>query len=128
MKKNILLVDDEKIFHFLNAKIISLISPDSEVKSVSDGKEAIEYLRENTTNGLPVPDAMFVDLDMPNMNGFDFVRAFNALKSSIGKDVILTILTSSFDEKEKALAESLGVTHYISKPLTEDHVRKIIGS
>jgi CheY-like chemotaxis protein len=119
--KTVLLVDDDPIFHFLNSKIISISNVSCEVKSVHDGRQAIQLLKDGYT-----PQFIFLDLDMPHMNGFQFIEAFNNLSIPTKGNVTIVVLTSSETIEEQNRVSSMGVRHYLSKPLTEAAVRSIM--
>jgi CheY-like chemotaxis protein len=125
MKKNILLVDDESIFHFLNSKIITLSGVDCDIKSATDGKHALDMLNEHYLTSAQV-HFIFIDLDMPKMNGFQFITAFNQLTFTNKEKITLVVLSSSETEQEKELVQNLGVKHYLSKPLSEGNVKSLM--
>jgi CheY-like chemotaxis protein len=121
MKKRILLVDDDEIVHFINRKVIEHAGFDCDIHSASSAEEALRLISQT----LPKPDVIFVDLNMPKMNGFDFVRAFKKINpSEIGTRI--AILTSSNDQRDQDVATQLGVDFFISKPLTEETVAKVL--
>lgn len=125
MKKNFLLVDDDAMFLFLNAKVIELSGIDCMIKTASNGKEAMELVRRDYINSTLLPDIIFIDLTMPVMNGFEFIRAFQAMDLP-GKDqTLLVVVTSSLGEGDKAKVKDLGVNHFITKPLTVEDLIKI---
>lgn len=119
MKKKILLVDDDSIFHFLNSKIISLAKIDCDVLNAYDGLQAMKILQEGT-----VPDYIFLDLDMPHMSGYEFIEAFN--KSELKKkNIQIVVLTSSESESERKRVNDLGVKNYVAKPLSEQTLKDL---
>jgi CheY-like chemotaxis protein len=126
MRKNILLVDDEKVFHFVNSKVIALTGIDCEIQTASNGQEALVMINKFMSGSDSSPDYIFIDLNMPVMDGFEFVRVFQRMEFPHKERVTLIILTSSADERDKLKAIELGVSHFISKPLTEEDVSRII--
>lgn len=115
----ILLVDDERIFHFLSAKIFEVSGVHHEMHSAFDGKEALDKITEGLS-----PDFIFVDLDMPNVNGFQFIETY---KSKIDKPHSkIVVLTSSISESERQRVLALGADVYMSKPLSENDVRGLM--
>lgn len=124
--KKILIVDDDDVFHFMNRKMISIWNPDVHVTVAFNGLEALERLR--VTSPGDMPDLIFLDLDMPLMDGFQFVSVFNDM-SLPNKDTIrIVILSSSDDLGDKVKASSLGVTDFLSKPLTIDALNRLARS
>ena len=76
MKKNILLVDDDKIFNFLSEKTITSLGLANEINFAANGKQALEILDRCKKGQLQMPDIIFLDLDMPVMNGYEFLEEF----------------------------------------------------
>jgi CheY-like chemotaxis protein len=115
----ILLVDDERIFHFLTTKIFEVSGVIHEMHSAFDGKEALEKL----SSGL-APDFIFVDLDMPIVNGFQFIESYKKTVSESHPKII--VLSSSVSEDERKRVMALGADVYMSKPLSENDVRSLM--
>jgi CheY-like chemotaxis protein len=120
MKKKILLIDDESIFHYLNSKMISLSGIDCEIQSATNGAEALTLLKTFT------PDFIFIDLFMPLMDGFEFVRQFQKSDFPNLEKTTLIIMTSSTDAADVEKASALGIRNFTAKPLTVDGVRDLL--
>jgi CheY-like chemotaxis protein len=117
--KKILLIDDERIFHFLSTKIFEISGISCEIQSAFDGREGLKLLAEGAD-----PHYIFVDLDMPNINGFEFVEAYKKNWSHRASKVI--VLSSSVTEEERKRVLSLGADLYMSKPLREEDVTSLL--
>ncbi|HEY0742647.1 MAG TPA: response regulator [Chryseosolibacter sp.] len=117
--KKVLLVDDERIFHFLSTKIFEVSGADCEVHSAYDGNEAMQQLSDGLS-----PHFIFVDLDMPNMNGFQFIEAYK--QKYAAPHSTLVVLSSSVTEEERKRVLALGADVYLSKPLSENEVRTLL--
>jgi len=126
MKKNILLVDDDKIFNFLSEKNITALGLANEIHFAENGKEALEILQLYKEGKVQMPDIIFLDLDMPLMNGFEFIRAFRDLDIPNKHLITIVILTSSADPLDVAKSKELGIRYYINKPLTREEIKKLI--
>jgi CheY-like chemotaxis protein len=122
MKKKILLVDDEPISHFINIKAIEMAGIDSDIKTVSNGSEALEYLEEKAA----APDVIFLDIDMPVMDGFGFLRSFKEMEIENKDRVKIIILTSSFNHEDVEKAMSFGIETFLAKPLTRIDLSNIV--
>jgi CheY-like chemotaxis protein len=127
MKKNILLVDDDKIFNFLSEKTISSLGLANEVHFALNGKEALEMLLQYKRGELSKPDIIFLDLNMPIMNGYEFIEAFAAMDLPDKHLITIVILTSSADPRDLEMAKELGIKYYFNKPLSKDEIKKMIG-
>lgn len=123
MKKNVLLVDDDHIFNYLNQRIIQKMGFTDEIHSARNGQEAIELLNQYLTGTTALPDIIFLDLNMPVMDGFAFLEAFKRMNMPGKEKISIIIVTSSQDPKDIQRAKDLGVDHYLSKPITEEGIK-----
>jgi CheY-like chemotaxis protein len=126
MKKNILLVDDEQIFHFINIKVIEQSGIDCDIRTASNGSEALQLINGYLTGTVAAPDIIFLDLNMPVMDGFEFIRVFQQMEIPNKDMVTIVVLTSSMNTEDMKKAMSLGIQRFITKPLTEEDVSKIV--
>ena len=115
---NILLVDDDDICLFINRRVLELSGYCSSTNAASNGKKALEILNSTTTGAIPVPDIIFLDLDMPLMNGIAFLEAYQDLDYPYKDRIAIVLLTSSLLDTDRIYAMSLGVSHYLQKPFT----------
>lgn len=118
--KSIFLVDDSEAEQFLYKSIIEVFDPEVEVISAYDGQEAIELL----TNGTVIPDVILLDINMPRVNGFEFLDIYQ--KQFKDEHIVITMVTSSSQTSDKEKAMSYDVVHkYFEKPLTMDHLTEL---
>jgi CheY-like chemotaxis protein len=122
--KRVLVIDDTDIDRIITEKFIKLYKFAEEVISVNSAQKGLGYLAAQTNND-NLPDLIFLDLNMPVMNGFDFLDTYNNLPQGIRKKNIV-MLTSSLDDNDrnKALSNEY-VLKFISKPLTEAILKEI---
>lgn len=128
MKKlfNILLVDDDDIFIFLTRKMLQLTGRVDSVTVFRSGKEALEYLSENC-EGPGTPDVIFLDLNMPEMTGWEFLDEYQRYLQRCQHPPKLYIVSSSTAESDEARAmKTAGVSGYIPKPLHTEGVRSML--
>jgi CheY-like chemotaxis protein len=117
MKKKILLIDDDHIFHYLHSKVIALAGIEADIITAAHGLEGLEIITKMIENGEELPTEILVDLNMPSMNGFEFIRAINDFDFK-GKDQIkMIVVTSSVNEADKVIADQLGIKYFLTKPL-----------
>lgn len=127
MKKNIMLVDDDKIFNFLSEKTITSLGLANEVHFATNGKQALELLEDYRAGKIARPDIIFLDLNMPIMNGYQFIEAFANMELPDKHKITIVVLSSSADPNDVARTKQMGIRHYFSKPLSKDEIKKLIG-
>jgi YesN/AraC family two-component response regulator len=120
------LIDDDQVYTFGFKKLINLRGLNSRVINFRDGSQAITWLT-NPLNGHNLPDVIFLDINMPNMDGWDFMREFAEIKSQLGKKITIYMLSSSIDLNDIYRAKKItDVADYIFKPINEYQLNAII--
>lgn len=127
MKKNILLIDDDRIFNFLSEKTITSLGLANEIHFALNGEEALDLLELYKTGDLSKPDIIFVDLNMPVMDGFEFIETFRKMDLPDKDSITIVVLTSSADPSDISRAKRMGVKYYFNKPLSKEEIKKLIG-
>lgn len=124
---SILLVDDDEINNFISIKLIKKALDNTSISSCLNGKFAIDQLVElqnNTPESLP--DFILLDINMPIMNGWEFLDEYKRLElDPLGKTKIYIISSSVFsNDINKAKSYPL-VKNFISKPLSVDKIKEM---
>lgn len=120
----ILLVDDNEMTNFMHRVIIEKIGCTDKISIVENGEEALAYLT-NPQNA--TPDLIFLDINMPVMNGWEFLEEYQDLDDSKKAKIVLFMLTTSMNPSDKQKADSNGeVRGYINKPLSSSKIKTII--
>ncbi len=118
---SVFLVDDDKLFVFLTKKTINATKLVSDIKEFGDGEQAIEYLKEIAGNQDLLPDIILLDLSMPIMDGWAFLKEYVLLEPVIGKKIRVYIFTSSISPHDLERAKGIDVvTNFIVKPLEKE--------
>jgi CheY-like chemotaxis protein len=125
--KNILLIDDDPVFVYLMRRIINSTSYTCEINEFTDGELAINYLNGIRDKDELLPDLIFLDLSMPVMDGWEFLKEYSQLRPAIKKDITLFIVSSSISPKEVERAKTFrAVSDFLIKPLGKAKVIEII--
>ena len=125
--KSILLIDDNASSNFLHEVILDHMNCVEHVQTCLDGREGLEFLKTKRDGHYPRPDLIFVDLNMPVMDGWEFLKEYEQLEEAQKAVAPPILLTSSVNplHKEKALEEH-EIYEYIIKPLTGGTVKEIL--
>ncbi len=125
-KSNILLIDDDTIYLYIVNRIINSLSSDLEVSSFTDGEQAVKFLSLCTEENIELPEVIFLDINMPFLDGWGFLAEFKKLKPKIEENInIYMVSSSSMEEDMKRAAQFEELTGYIVKPLQEDKLIEI---
>ena len=122
---NVLLVEDDPITIMVCERIIKMTSFGENVRSCLNGKIALDYLISIRENGV-LPDIIFLDINMPVMNGWEFLLELEKQKAAFKKFPYIYLLSSTVDPEDFTKAKNfLLVKGFISKPLSKDALEKI---
>jgi response regulator RpfG family c-di-GMP phosphodiesterase len=126
---HILIIDDDEINNFIASRLIDKIPVKTKINTRLNGLEGINYIKSNLENQENLPDIIFLDINMPIMNGWEFLEEFEHIKNKINKNVYVNMLSSSVynDDITKAKTYST-VNKFISKPLTVEKIKELYSS
>lgn len=124
--KSIMLVDDDYTANYLHQELLMEMSVSHDIIVASNGFEALDKLHDLCRDNFEFPDVIFLDINMPGMNGFEFLEKFNEMYKERGCSAIVIMLTSSLNPADVKKALELEVKDYLSKPLEEEGVKKIL--
>lgn len=113
-----LLIDDSDIDLFIQRRFLEVYNFSHELLFYKSAKEALNWLRK--LNGDSAPDVIFLDLNMPEVDGFSFLKSFNDLPQTIVSKSRIVVLTSSNSVQDKDMAfQNKNVIQFITKPLKQ---------
>ena len=126
MKKSVLLVDDNNVDIFINRSVMTALGVVKEFHTAPNGQEALEIIKLYQDGLIEIPDVILLDLNMPVMDGFGFIQAFQSLNFPDKGKVLIIVLTSSSSTEDENRVKAMGIKHYLSKPLKQESVQAIL--
>jgi CheY-like chemotaxis protein len=120
------IVDDDPIYVYSLKKLIALRSFCSQVISFPNGADALQGLKDANASGLGLPQIVLLDINMPVMDGWDFLKEFEKLYPTLIAEVTLYMVSSSPDDRDVKRAMATGlVKNYMAKPMTLSRLAEI---
>lgn len=125
--QNACIVDDDDIFRFILEKHIQTQNLADKILKFENGEEAIQYIEQFSDVSEALPDVIFLDINMPVMNGWQFMNRIKNVLNNMTKTPTIYMVSSSVDsrdiEKSKQYHE---IKKYISKPIDKAEVMSLI--
>lgn len=122
----VMIIDDNKIDLYINSQAIIRSRFAQNILEYSSAVDALKYLRLHCNNLSLIPDVIFVDIYMPEMSGFEFMKAYDTLPETIKKHSKVYIISSSIDKQDinRAKADS-NIIAFHEKPLSRSFLETI---
>jgi CheY-like chemotaxis protein len=125
--KNVLLIDDSESDNFYHKRKISKLGITDNIKVTYSGEEALEYLITELNGEFPQPTLIFLDINMPGMNGWEFLEKYEELDIAHKGEIVLTMLSNSQDPRDISKGNNYkSLKGYYSKPLQDDYLEAIV--
>lgn len=133
MEKNckICFIDDDPIYKIFMKRVIEMnnLVPKINVTSFDDGDQAYNFINKNKQNPEELPDVILLDINMPVMDGFQFMEEYSKIKPKINKKITVFMVTSSIDPSDMKRSKKFPeISDYITKPVPLGKLKHIIGS
>jgi len=127
---NVFVVDDDKIFHFIIKKLLVTNNINVEPRFFENGLQAIEGIKSNLENEQAAPDLILLDINMPVLDGWQFLEEFKLLKNRIQKEITIFIISSSDNTVDRNRAKDFKdeIKDYYLKPITIDGLKSIFST
>lgn len=127
--KSVCIIDDDKVYTFGVKKIIKSHLPENDVITYENGKKALEGIKGMIDSGSELPDLILLDIDMPEMNGWDFLKEFDKIRSTVEKNIEIFVISSRVNTNTEDLYKiewDEKVSDFIKKPVQVEALKKIL--
>ncbi len=123
--KTLYVIDDDKIYHFLFKNLLKQNSIDVATFFFPNGMEALEHIKNADKDNLP--DLILLDVNMPIMNGWQFLEEYSKLMDGLPKHAEINMISSSNNEVDINKSRDFGniVSNYYLKPISKEDLSKI---
>ncbi|NDV16480.1 response regulator [Muricauda sp. TY007] len=124
---NVFVVDDDDIYQFTIGVTLKSIPAVRSTRTFSDGAEALEYIVVHQNDVDELPDIIFLDINMPILDGFQFMEEFIELLPKLNKSIKVYMVSSSMDPKDIKKADRIEeISDYLIKPLNSNDIKEIV--
>ncbi|MCK8524183.1 response regulator [Aquimarina sp. D1M17] len=126
--ESVCIIDDDSIYINLVSKIIEIKRLSESVMVFNNGKEALDFFQASIqeTKTVDVPQVIFLDLNMPVMDGWEFLTEFSKIKNELQDKIDLYVVSSSIDDRDINRAKAIDVvSDYITKPLQSEDFERL---
>lgn len=121
------IVDDDDIYRFTTSLLLKKSDLVNKIIMFSNGLKAINYLKEEMDNIENIPDVLFLDINMPVMDGWEFLQEYLVIRPMMPKTVVIYLVSSSVDEKDVLKAKSISeLSGYLVKPISSQNIKEVI--
>ncbi|MEP7317251.1 MAG: response regulator [Panacibacter sp.] len=125
--KNILLIDDDEDYLYLVCHSLQKLKLFETIHISKNGKEALDYITESCAEPAAntCPDVIFVDNQMPGMNGFAFLEKLESIPGILKEKLRIYMVSAFTNEADKERLNKYKIQGFINKPLTLDKLKNL---
>ncbi|MEO6733319.1 MAG: response regulator [Ferruginibacter sp.] len=130
--KCVLLIDDDEPTNFISTMLLNEANCTQHIQVAETGETALYYLTHseyfcNERNSHPCPDIIFLDINMPAMDGWEFLEKYKQLDQKHHGKIIIVMLTTSLNPKDKLKAQNMPeISSFENKPISIEMINRII--
>lgn len=123
----ICIVDDDHVYQYAIGRQIELCLPQERILKFYHAEEALDYFNRNSMTPEMLPEVMFIDINMPMMDGWQFMEEYEKLIPTLSKTTTCYILSSSINPTDQQRAHHIkSISGFISKPIEDERLIKIL--
>ena len=125
--KVVYIIDDDQVFIFGLKKMITIRNLCENIFVFGNGLEAIEFMKLNLNSPRNLPDVILLDINMPIMDGWQFLEEYTSIKAGLSKKCTIYLVTSSVHIPDMERAKNLeDIKNYLVKPITLDDLEAVL--
>ena len=125
--ENVMIIYDNLIDLYISSRMITKNNFGKKVLQYSSAIEALRYLQENQENIPQLPEVIFVDIYMPGMSGFEFMKKYDKLSTPLKNICRVFIISSSIDEQDLTCANNdKNIVAMKEKPITKEFLTDLV--
>jgi len=125
----ICIVDDDDVYQYTVTRALKSNNLVKKILVFSDGEEALDFVTDNIAKKDNLPDVIFLDINMPIMDGWQFLEEYVKIKPRVGKQITIYMVTSSVDPVDVEKAEKFQeISDYLVKPIQPDQLRELVAT
>lgn len=124
--KTILLIDDDEATNYIHKMVLKQLDCAESILIRSNGIDALEYLASYVDGDYPKPDLIFLDINMPAMDGWEFLDEYDKLDKNQQANTVIVMLTTSLNPDDRKMANTIpNISGFVSKPLTAEKMTEV---
>jgi CheY-like chemotaxis protein len=117
----IALVDDDKVFQITASRTIMAAQLTDKILQFENGEDALVFLKDHAGDSETLPDYIFLDINMPIVDGWMFLEDYSLFKTNLSKKILIYMVSSSIDPRDVDRAkQNENIREYIIKPVTRE--------
>jgi CheY-like chemotaxis protein len=124
--RSVLLVDDDPTNNFLNQRLLKRLAVAEQVVVAENGQEALALLQPAGGAAPTFPSLILLDIQMPIMNGIEFLQAYQLLPPDQRRHTTVIVLSTSVDARDLSRLDELPAAGRLSKPLTPEKIATML--
>jgi CheY-like chemotaxis protein len=121
------LIDDDKIFQLTSSKFIRSTSITDRLLQFESAEDALRFISSNLHNASALPDFIFLDINMPFIDGWMFLEDYDKFKHSLPKTISIYMVSSSIDPRDISRAKNnSNIVDYVVKPVSKEKFTELL--